>query len=203
MNGLTDGAVMKRLLAPLALVLLTTSACASSDGGRADGLAGDSMRESQPFRYGNTCTKVFASSYGTASDEMRTPLCLEQQACWDDVPAPKATTIGSSTYHGRTWYEDVVWFEGTCEQHVPVSCDARPRETACASCKYSACCGSVAVCEDDPNCVTLDDCMAACGFDADCATSCRVRGDSVAAKNHSRAMTCVNEWCQDECKQAE
>jgi hypothetical protein len=158
-----------------------------------------SLVKAPPFRYGNTCTMVRSSSVGTASGQQRTPLCLEQQACYDDVPEPSATAVGSSVYRSRTWYEDVIWFEGTCENNVLVSCDARPSADACAACKYAACCGSVAVCEDDPNCVALHECITACGTEADCATSCRARAEDVAERNHARATTCVDEWCQDEC----
>lgn len=196
---------MKRLLTTLATALVATStyACASSDGSETDGPGRNSLIKAPPFRYGNTCTKVVASAVATASDEKRTPLCLEQRACWDDVPKPSTVPVGSATYHSRTYYKDVAWFEGTCEHQVPVACDARPRASACAACKYAICCGSVAVCEDDPNCVAIEECITACGGDADCTTSCRTRGDDVAATNHSRALSCVDDWCQDECQTAD
>lgn len=179
-------------------LLLAATACSSSDApDDADGFS--SQANSPPFRYGNTCTKVVSSSYGTASAETKTPLCLEQRACWDDVPAPTHTYDGTASYSRRTYYTDVVWFEGTCEDPRPVSCDTRPRPNSCADCQYDICCGSVAVCEDDPNCVAIDECIVACGTDTSCVRACSQRGDRVASENHARALDCVVEWCEDEC----
>lgn len=192
---------MKRLrVAVILLAAIVTSACSGGDAG-GSGSAGQAASYSPPFEWGNTCTKVFASSYGPAHDEKHTPLCLENRACWDDDPDPGYAFDGTAAYHSVTYYEDVVWFEGTCENPKPISCAGRGDGSTCSTCANQVCCGPTSICVDDPNCVALAKCVAQCDGRYDCESACKTRADYVAQDSLERFEKCLTDNCETECGQ--
>jgi hypothetical protein len=196
---------MQGLLASaLFLIGIVTSACSGGDGGNSSGagnLASASSTWSPPFAWGNTCTQVFDSSYGPSHSEKRTPLCLENRACWDDAPDPGYNFDGTAAYHSVTYYEDVVWFEGTCDNPKPVSCAGRGDGSACSTCSNQVCCGPTAICIDDPNCVALAKCLLQCNGRSDCQATCNSQADYVAQDSLQRFEKCLSNNCATECSQ--
>jgi len=127
-------------------------------------------------------------------------MCLELQDCADLEDSTGYGYGGGATFNSSTDYRNIEWFEGDCSDKRAISCDDRPQPNACASCQYKSCCSEVAICEDDPNCLAINDCVGACKNDDACVKSCLDRGESHAAKNLVRAATCIQSACKSDCE---
>lgn len=172
----------------------------SSASSTPDPTSREALRKAPPIEFGMTCTKVVDESYGTAHSHDETPVCLGGGGdCNDLAPSSGDAFGGGDEYFGATYYEDFHWFEGTCENHKPITCDQRPKANACDTCKYAVCCVPIVLCEDDPNCQAVVACVTYCKDDKACAARCMQNGDARATKNLGDAVGCVLHACAKEC----
>lgn len=187
-----------KIFFPVASVLLISFSLGCGDG-PPDPTSSEVLRKAPAMAFGTTCTKVDDDSYGTSSSHKEEKMCMAQYDC-ADIDGNSATAYGGgATYNGSTYYKNVQWFEGTCDDPQPVTCDERPAADDCQACQYAYCCGPVAVCEDDPNCMAINDCVIACKDDAPCVQRCVFNGDEKASRNIRTAAACANNYCAKEC----
>jgi hypothetical protein len=183
---------------PLTVVLLAAlAACGPSND--ADPTSREALAKAPPFQFGTTCTKVESSSYGTAQSRTETPRCFDGYDCGKFAPSEGIGIGGGATYHSYSYHKDIQWFEGTCKNPKPVTCNERPVRSACEGCQYTSCCVSVALCQDDPNCLAIADCVAVCKNDVACATRCQKNGERTASEHFSAFLKCTSQACADAC----
>jgi hypothetical protein len=81
----------------------------------------------------------------------------------------------------------------------PTGCDARSTCSDCAMCASEGECAQLlAVCQDNPVCVGLDECMLYCQGDVDCDQMCRMQNPG-GIDDWDRAASCI--YC-DVCETA-
>ena len=183
-----------------AIPLLAAFALGCSAAAPPDPTSVESLHKAPPMAFGTTCTKVEDSSYGTSSSHEETPVCLEGGGNCGALKSSSGSDFGGgAAYNGFTGYKDVKWFEGTCADQKPITCDQRPVKNDCDACQYAKCCDRVALCEDDPNCVAIVDCVSGCKKDEACANRCLDHGDLLAKLNVQAAITCMVDHCTAEC----
>jgi hypothetical protein len=184
---------------PLTVVLLAAfSACGSPDD--MDPTSPEALKRAPPLQFGTSCTHVQISSYGTSKSHTETPRCFDGSDCGKLGSSEGIGIGGGATYSSYSYYKDVRWFEGTCSNPKPVTCDQRPVHNACEGCQYTKCCVSVALCQDDPNCLAIADCVVACKNDTTCSTRCQKNGERRASANFSAVLKCASEACADACE---
>jgi hypothetical protein len=190
---------MKTLLC--AIATLFALGCSAAASGPPDPTSREVLQKAPEFKWGTTCTRVESSSYGTASDRTETPRCFDKLDCNDFESEEAIGYGGGATYNSYSYWKDVKYFTGTCADPTPVTCDERPvaEGDACARCQYDHCCGQVAVCEDDPNCVAVNDCLVGCKTDEKCAQGCLSNGEYSAVKRLKSAYRCMSGSCTTEC----
>lgn len=182
----------------LACLVAAMGACAGASGD-ADPGSTAALRSAPPFDYGTTCTKVERSHYGSHTTVNEVRMCMPKSDCGSAEASSATAYAGGLEWSGSYTFKDVKWFEGTCANRKPVSCDGRAPVDECAACAYSKCCPRVAMCDDDPNCVAIRTCMAACGKDVACITRCAKNAETGAYANFYAAFKCTVTSCSDTC----
>jgi hypothetical protein len=195
--------MMKNFVAFLALaasVVLPVSGCSGSSNAAPDPTSREALTKAPPMESGTTCTKVEISSYGTAHSHDETPVCLQAGGDCEKMHGSEASDYGGgAAYNDFVSYKDVKWFEGTCADQKPISCAQRSANDDCGACQYKECCAPVAICEDDPNCVAVVDCVTACKADTACVGRCIQNGEPRATSNLKAAVQCVRDRCAAKC----
>lgn len=194
---------MKKPLGFLSLaasLVLTVSGCSGSSDAPPDPTSKESLTKAPPMEFGTTCTKLDNSSYGTAHSHDETPMCLQGGGDCGELHSSSDSAFGGGAAYGDfVTYKDVKWFEGTCADQKPISCDQRPANTDCETCQYEECCTPVALCEDDPNCIAIADCVTGCKGDTACTRRCLEHGEPRATSSLERAVECVRNRCSAKC----
>ena len=185
--------------ASLAVTILVSAIGLGCAATPVDPTSREALQKAPPMAFGTTCTKVEYSSYGSSTSHSETPVCLDNWDCGTMDSSSARDYAAGADYYGDTHYADVAFFEGTCAEKKPITCDERPAANDCDTCQYSQCCTRVALCEDDPNCVAIADCVNTCKDDQACATRCLNNGDSTASSNLKAAAQCVQSRCAVEC----
>jgi hypothetical protein len=188
-----------KLLALTMFVL--TQACSGSSS--PDPTSREALTKAKPLKWGTTCVEHDSSSYDTGSGSFSTTTttqqCKYQVDCKTLDASPDRWNSSGGVLNSDTSFTDVKYFEGTCDDQHPVSCDDRKRNNNCDACQYDKCCAFVALCEDDPNCTAIVDCIDACKDDQACAQRCVNNGDRIASTNLTAAVTCLESNCKDRC----
>jgi hypothetical protein len=135
------------------------------------------------FQYCSTCDKNETFNIDGDVSTTVTHLCLDEQDCSTLNDSSYGTVVSGSALSTYTVYDRLTLFEGTCAKSVAISCANRHASDACETCLYTICCERAALCEDDPNCVAITDCVVQCGADSSCGDQCVTRGDAVASAN--------------------
>jgi len=169
------------------LLNLGCSASASAP----DPTSWEALHKAPTLKWGSTCVERGSYSYGDLGGSTSTPYCEEDLDCADAEPI--------TTGLGTTYYSNFTYFEGTCADQHPVTCDQRVPKDDCDACQYEQCCTFVALCEDDPNCLAVNDCFIHCKDDDKCARNCALNGDLSAEEIFRKANTCINNRCSDRC----
>jgi hypothetical protein len=77
-------------------------------------------------------------------------------------------------------------------------CSGEVVEGACDQCILAACCDEAVVCQNDADCITLEECVAQCS-DSDCVQGCANSSSSSAIDVYNTLITCATEHCQSIC----
>ena len=151
------------------------------------------------MKWGTTCVKHASTRIDVDVTNSAEPYCSDMGDCSQIDEGRFAEAAAGTTIDSDTWYSDVKYFEGTCDDPHPGSCDDRERKDDCDACQYDRCCAPVALCEDDPNCGAIVDCVLGCKNDQACARRCVSNGETNAREHFSAAMKCITETCTDRC----
>jgi hypothetical protein len=176
------------LLATLALGMLMMG-CSSSAASE-DPTSVAALNKAPPMKWGSTCDQQTYHSYGDLHGSSSTPACLEGEDCHD---------YGGTDAFGYYYASGISYFEGTCNDPHPVTCDQRVPKTDCDACKYEKCCTYVALCEDDPNCLAIQACVAHCNGVYECNHVCYTNGEYSASAHYRNARDCFGSVCRDRC----
>ena len=187
----------------LALVAFA-GGCGASDE-PADPTSAEALRKADPVTVSCSYVQTFSSSYGTASSSKDTPEC-DNTRC-GDVRDPNDDYVaygGGAEYVGYTYNHDMVSFVGTCSgPRTAISCDDMKNDgDACDACLASSCCTSVFLCEHDPNCQAISDCVTTCKEDTACGQRCVDNGEPTASKSFAGTVECLTGSCASACGQA-
>ena len=190
---------------PLAIVLfaLSIAACGSdpdSSTPEADPASPELLKKADTISLG--CSYVEHETFyadGTARPT-ETPKC-EDVPC-DAVRDYESDTmsIGGSVIGSSKFAMNKEEFVGTCSDRTPIKCDEDAGGDPCAQCAAKSCCRSTFLCDHDPNCGAIIDCIVACDQDDACVDRCMINGDWRAAENLRAAFTCLTAFCADSCK---
>ena len=118
----------------------------------------------------------------------------------DDVSPPPPADSGSADATGAT---DAADASDAAPDAGGCAWSGSYESPACASCLRAACCDAVTVCESDPQCVALDQCVSAClttgGGDAgtvsNCAQSCADARPPAVRSEWQALSNCVEFQC--------
>lgn len=173
-------------MALASMALLSTSAlvgCSSSDGDSSPATH-ELLYRAAPLQFGCTYTQSTHSSYGTSSRTEKIPKCTEGVRC-DDLYTPDSTTdyAGGNAFYESVQFDDRVNFVGTCAVHTPVP-GVKNAFEGCYAAPY--------LCEIDPNCQAIIDCLKACADDTTCGQACTANGEAGASHNLSKVLECVD-----------
>lgn len=192
----------RAVLVAFTLSLATLAGCASE--GEADPLSDptsrESLRKAEPLATGCTYVKRYKSSYGTVTDVEVTPGCM-MGTC--SLPRPESDAMSDGAggvFTSFTEYTDAVEFIGTCEDHEPITCEGRTGVDACESCVLESACSALILCEKDPNCLAIADCLQGCADDEACGARCLENGDELASANLVSLASVVTGVCEGRCR---
>jgi hypothetical protein len=179
---------------------LALAGCRADEAGT-DPTSREALQKAEPLSYGCSYVHVEQSSYGTASSTDAYPACEDNVRCRDlEEPASEYVPFGDSAYQARTRFEERVDFIGTCKDQTPISCEAYLTSgDACDACVARACCSPVFLCDNDPNCGAVLECLEECGHDESCVQRCLDNGDSDAVTNLLDGVQCIVGPCADAC----
>ncbi len=163
----------------LSALLLGASGCSSS--GDAGPRSREALHKADNLQFGCAYVRVKHSSYGTASSTDKTPECLEGERC-DELKSPDSyqAYAGGNAYDSSEYFDKEVNFTGTCAQQAPLPVPG----------PSSKCYAAPYLCDHDPNCTAIRDCVTTCGDDAGCSAECIANGDYTAAYNFRATLEC-------------
>lgn len=179
---------------------LASLGCSADE--RIDPTSPEALLRAEPLQYG--CSYVHREStlgIGGREDETTTPRCSPERRC-EDVTPPSSFHygVGSDGYSSYDFYEDKVDFIGTCDDPHPVSCeDLTESGDECTACQARSCCAPVYLCEHDPNCVAILECLDGCKEDSACQNRCVANAEYHARSNLAAAVQCTRNTCATEC----
>jgi hypothetical protein len=187
----------------IAVVLLTTTTlvnagCTADE--EPDPTSREALQKAEPLKFGCSFVREEYSSFGTYSETKRTPDCSTLMSCSElDSPDSYRASLGDQSYYSSTIFKERVDFIGTCAEHEPISCEYLETGNECDACAARSCCAPNYLCDHDPNCIAITDCLKNCKEDRDCQNRCLHNGEYSAAKNLRAAVTCLASSCKEAC----
>lgn len=183
----------------LAAALVGSTGCAPDDD--VDPTSASALRRAEPLAFGCTYVREDYSSYGTASSTKRTPACTTGLRCEElETPDSDHAYVGGGSYFGVTLLEDRSDFIGTCDDPQPISCEyLEETGNACDACLAKSCCLYTFLCDQDPNCHAIIECIDGCKDDEACQTRCVTNGERTASNHLVEAASCLGRMCSDAC----
>jgi hypothetical protein len=183
------------------LPLIATLAACATEEEAPDPTSVAALRKAPSLQSGCSYVEHEASSFGSSFETSDTPRCSLLSCAELSPPSDYvAYAGGSDLYESRTYYFDKVDFLGTCDDPQPISCEGRAGADACEQCVVEHDCAALVLCESDPNCVAITDCIGGCREDQACASRCLQNGDYYARKNLNRLADAVTGTCASSCE---
>lgn len=174
----------------------------SSGSHEVDATSKEALQLAPPIQYGCTYTErsdnyVGGDLIGTNSQ----PMCSMDKRC-SEVGAPHGDIggyAGGSTYRTSSSYVGRTDFVGTCDAPQPIACDDYANRDTCDQCIGKSCCAPAFLCEHDPNCKAIVDCITNCKEDAACTQRCADNGEPSAIANLRALAHCLSGTCASAC----
>lgn len=165
----------------LAVSVLFFGASACSSSGDAGPRSREALHKADPLQYGCAYVSVKHSSYGTYSSTDKTPQCTQGERC-DELKSPDSyrAYAGDNAFDSSEYFDKEVNFTGTCAQQTALPVPG----------PSSKCYAAPYLCDHDPNCMAIRDCVTTCGTDAGCSAECIANGDYTAASNFRASLEC-------------
>ncbi len=182
-------------------VSLVSFGC-SSGSHDVDATSKEALQKAPPIQYGCTYTEE-SSNYvdGNSIGANSRPMCSMGKRC-SEVGSPDDDIggyAGGSTYRTSSSYAGKTDFVGTCDAPRPISCDDYDNGDACDQCLGKSCCSPAFLCEHDPNCKAIVDCVSNCKNDAACTQRCADNGEPSAFENLRALAKCLSGACASAC----
>lgn len=182
------------------LSLATLVAGCSSESATADPTSSQALKKADPIEVSCSYTSHISGSEGGSDlDECNNTRC-------SDVQDPDYTDLSIDIGDYTTgYYTDKVDYLGDCESgtRTKISCDDLASDgDACDACVAKSCCTSAFLCNHDPNCQAIADCINNdCNNDESCMQRCIENGDYEAAKSFKDTLSCMSGVCASACAQ--
>ena len=168
--------------------------CSSSSSETADPTSAAALKKADSIEVSCSYTEHYSSDGYGAVD---TPSC-DNRMCLAVEADENSVDFGD----GSSMYDtDLQQFLGSCTgERTPVSCDDFANDgDACDACLAAHCCISTFLCNHDPNCQAISDCVTSCKDDSTCAQRCVENGDYQASKDFTGTVQCMTGTCADAC----
>lgn len=174
-------------------------ACSSTT--ETDPTSSAALKKAEPLAYGcafeqTSSTRIDGFKIGSRKEHV----CSTSVRCDELKPISDIYGYGGgSTYSVSTTNSDFVDFTGTCADPQPISCDDYRDGDACDECLAAKCCAATYLCDHDPNCQAIGDCIKGCGDDQRCTARCFSEGYYDAGKNLRAFGACLTGRCASAC----
>jgi hypothetical protein len=184
----------------VAVLFMLSISCSSSNGPDEPDLSSpESLRRAPTMAWGTTCEKHEASGCGTSHSDSKTLVCMDGIECSELTKPGAFEDLGGVSCYSYTNYDYKDLHEGPCTDPHPYTCEGRAGTGPCSLCAYQDCCFAISFCEDDPNCLAIDECIGWCKDDNECIGRCLNNADGFAAKTFRKLIQCLGDSCKDEC----
>lgn len=174
----------------------------SSGSHEVDATSKEALQKAPPIQYGCKYTEESSNSVdGYSIGTNRRPMCSMGTRC-SDVGSPKDDIggyHGGSTYSTSSHYAGRTDFVGTCDAPQPITCDDYESGDTCDQCIGKSCCAPAFLCEHDPNCKAVVDCVNDCKDDTACTQRCADNGEPHAVENLRALAQCLSGRCASAC----
>ena len=188
-----------RIAVALVSFSMLVAGCAS-ESVAPDPTSAQALKKAEPLEVSCSYEEHISGSAGGSDLDQ-----CEEQRC-NDVKDPDFSGVSIEIGDYTTGYNhDKVDYVGGCgsSTRTKVTCDDLASDgDGCDACVAKSCCTSVFLCDHDPNCGAITDCINnECKDDESCMKRCIDNGEPSAAESFKAALSCMSGTCASACAQ--